>query len=137
MEQAKSSEGNDATTMTQDVLAVYNRIIEIREQIEQIKGRMQYFEQSAAFSAISLTIIAQETIQPLKIGPWTPAGAARDAIQALINFLQNFVDFVIWFVVFILPMLVVVFGPIALIIWGIVSLVRRRKAKKAKIKAEK
>jgi hypothetical protein len=30
----------------------------------------------------------------------------------------------------VLPILVVVFGPIGLVIWGIIALVKRRKAKK-------
>jgi len=31
--------GNDSTTKTQDVLNVYNQIVSIRGQIEQIQGR--------------------------------------------------------------------------------------------------
>jgi hypothetical protein len=137
MEQAKNNPGNDTTTMTQDVLTVYNRIIEIREQIEQIKGMMQYYEQSSDMSAINATLVAEETVQPIKIGPWTPVGAFNDAIQALINFFHGFVDFIIWLIVLILPMLIVIFGPIGLIVWGIVALVKRSRARKEKKTAGK
>jgi len=131
MEQAKSSPGNTTTTMTQDVLQVYNRIIEIRQEIEQIEGQRQYYATATSYSAISVSIVAQETIEPLEIYGWKPEGIARDAVQALINLLQGLVSFLIWIAIFVLPMLIIVLGPIALIIWGIVALVRRRRAKKA------
>ena len=121
----------ESNTTPEEVLNVFNEMMYYREQIEIIKGQIQYYETTAAFSAITVTIIAEETIQPIKIGPWTPAGAARDAIQNLIQFLQGFVDFLSNLFILIIPILIVIFGPIALIIWGIVAAIRRRKAKKA------
>ena len=131
MDEAKNNPGNDSTTKTQDVLNVYNQIVNIRGQIEQIKGQMKYIEETTSTSAINVTLIAEKTIKPIEIGGWKPRGVARDAIQALVKFLQGFVDFLIKFVLLVLPILIVVFGPIALVAWGIVALVKRRKAKKA------
>ncbi|MFH1523382.1 MAG: DUF4349 domain-containing protein [Chloroflexota bacterium] len=131
MDDAKNNPGNDSTTKTQDVLNVYNQVVSVRGQIEQIKGQMKYYEESAAFSLISVTLVAEETIKPIEIGGWKPQGVARNAIQSLVKFLQGFVNFVIFLVLLVLPILIVVFGPIALIVWGIVALVRRNKKKKA------
>lgn len=131
MDEAKNNPGNDSTTKTQDVLNVYNQIVSIRGQIEQIKGQMKYIEETTSTSAINVTLIAEKTIQPIEIGGWKPKGVARDAVQALVKFLQGFVNFVIYFVLLVLPILIVVLGPIALITWGIVALVKRRKAKRA------
>jgi hypothetical protein len=61
---------------------------------------------------------------------------ARDAIQALVRFLQGFVNFVIWFMLLVLPVIIVIFGPIALVVWGIVAAVRKHKAKKVKKAAQ-
>lgn len=126
----------ESNTTPEEVLNVFNQMMYYREQIEIIKGQIQYYETTAAFSAITVTLIAEETIQPIKIGPWTPAGAARDAIQNLIEFLKGFVDFLVTLVLLIIPILIVIFGPIVLVIWGIVAAVRRRKAKKAQNIAE-
>jgi hypothetical protein len=131
MDEAKNNPGNDSTTKTQDVLNVYNQVVSVRGQIEQIKGQMKYFEQSAAYSLISVTLVAEETIQPIEIGGWKPEGKVRDAVQKLINFLQGFVTFLIYLMLLVLPILIVIFGPIVLVIWGIVALVRRNKKKKA------
>jgi len=132
MDEAKNNPGNDSTTKTQDVLNVYNQIVSIRGQIEQIQGQMKYIEETTSTSSINVTLIAEETIQPIEIGGWKPQGVARDAIQALIKFLQGFVNFLIWFVLLAIPVMIVIFGPIALIVWGVIVGLRRRKARKAK-----
>jgi hypothetical protein len=119
-------------TETQDVLNVFNQLEYYREQIEIVKGQMQYYEEVTATSLINVTLIAEETIQPIEIGGWKPEGVARDAIQSLIKFLQGFVNFLIKFFLLVLPVLIVIFGPIALVIWLVVSLVRRSMKKKAK-----
>jgi len=131
MDEAKNNPNSNTTSKTQDVLAVYNQIISVRGQIESIKGQMQYYEQSAAYSLINVTLIAEKTIQPIQIGGWKPEGVARDAIQSLIKFWQGFVNFLINLFLLVLPILITIFGPIALLVWGIVALVKRQKRKKA------
>jgi hypothetical protein len=88
---------------TEDVLAVYNQLVQVREQIEIIKGQIQYYEQSAALSAIVVELLADEAVQPLTIGAWQPIGVAKDAIQALINALKFIANGLIWIALFILP----------------------------------
>jgi len=121
-------------TKTEDVLNVFNQLVATREQIELIKGQMQYYEQSAAYSAISARLIAEETIQPIQVGGWKPQGEVRDAIQSLINFLQDFVNFLIWSVLYYLPKLLLIGLTIFLPIWLIYLAVRaiRRRMKKDK-----
>ncbi len=118
-------------TKTEDVLAVFNQLESYRQQIDVIKGQMQYFEQASTFSLINVTLIAEVTIQPIEIGGWKPQGVARDAIQSLIKFWQGFVNFLINLVLLVLPILITILGPIALVIWGIIALVRRNRRKKA------
>lgn len=84
-------------TKTEDVLAVYQQLQQVQSDIEVLKGQIKYYEQSAALSSISVTVVAEQGIQPIQIGGWRPAGTARDAIQELIHFLQGFADFLIVF----------------------------------------
>ena len=132
MDEAKNNPGNDSTTKTQDVLNVYNQIVSIRGQIEQIKGQMKYYEESVAYSLVSVTLIAQVTAQPIQIGPWSPKTEFNKAVVELVHFLQGFVDFLTHFFVNVLLPMIIILGPLALIIWGIVALAKWRKAKKAK-----
>jgi len=120
----------DNATKTEDVLNVFSQLQYYNEQIESVKGQMQYYEEATAYSLINVTLIAEETIQPLQIGPWTPKGAAQDAYKALIDFLRGFVEFLIWFFILVIPVLIVTVGPVALIVWLIVRTVKRSKARK-------
>ncbi len=133
--EAQLNEIMNSAANTEDVLAVYNELVRVREQIEVIKGQMQYYERSAALSVISVELLANEAVQPLSIGGWQPAGVARRAIQTLINTMQGLVSVVIWIGLYLLPVLLaiaLVFGlPLFLIIWGVRSWRRRRRAGKA------
>ena len=120
----------EEATKTEDVLQVYNNLVNVREQIEVIKGQMQYYEQAAALSSISIDIVADEADQPIQIGSWQPIGVAKDAIEALIDFLQGFVNFLIWAVIYLLPVAVFVGGPLVLVWRGLRNWRRKRKAKK-------
>jgi flagellar basal body-associated protein FliL len=122
---------------TEDVLSVYNRLVEVQEQIELIKGQMKYYEQSAALSAISVNIQANEAVQPLKIGNWQPVGVAKRAIQALINTLEFLVNMLIWIALYILPVALILYFPVRWLWRGAKRLQARRKAKKEQKKAAK
>ncbi|MGB9586239.1 MAG: DUF4349 domain-containing protein, partial [Anaerolineales bacterium] len=74
----------DQAYSTEDVLSVYNQLTQVREQIEVIEGQMKYYRESAALSAITTELIAEEEVEPLSIAGWKPVGVARDALQALI-----------------------------------------------------
>jgi hypothetical protein len=94
---------------TEDVLAVYNQLVQIRGQIEQIKGQIKYYEQSAALSAISTELIADQAIQPIEIAGWKPVGVAKDAVESLLKTMQFLVSALIWIVIYVLPVLLVLF----------------------------
>ena len=115
---------------TEDVMLVYNRLVEVRNQIEIIKGQMKYYEEASSLSAISLKLVAEATLQPLEIGGWKPQGVARDAIQNLIYFWQGFIDFMINFLLYVLPVLITIFIPFYLVFLLIRAIYRRVRRKK-------
>ena len=113
---------------TEDVLNVYDKLVSIREQIEVTKGKIQYYEKSAALSAITINLIANAAVQPLKIGGWEPVGVAKGAVQALINTMQFLASAAIWTVILIIPVLLVILVPIYLILRFLLGWLRRRKS---------
>lgn len=116
---------------TEDVLQVYNELTRVRGEIEVTKGRIQYFEESARLSSISVNIVPNEAIQPLSVGGWQPVGVAREAVQALINGLQMLVNIVIWLGLFIIPILFIIVLPLYLIVRLLLRWRSRRKTKEA------
>ena len=123
--EAKLLEIMDQATRAEDVLAIYLQVQQVQTEIEQLKGQIKYYEESAALSSISVRLIAEESTQPIEIGPWTPTGAARDAIQDLILFFQRFVDVLVRFVLLTLPALLLIAIPL-LVLYVIGRAVYRR-----------
>ncbi len=119
-------------TETEDVVNVFNQLVYYREQIELVKGQIKYYDEAAALSAISVRIIAEETIQPVVIGTWEPKGVALEAVQNLIDFLKGFTEFLITFVIFILPVLIIIFVFLYLIFLGARALFRKMRGNKVK-----
>ncbi len=122
----------ETATKTEDVLQVLNELRSVTEQIEVLKGQIKYYEESAAMSAISVNLQAQETVAPISVGGWKPEGVARDAIQALIDAYQTIASGVIWAVLFCLPIAL----PVGLVIFFIVrGFLRWRKRRKSAMPA--
>ena len=118
----------EAAEDTEDVLNAFYQLNSITEQIEVLKGQIQYYEESAALSAISVQLIASAADQPITIGGWEPVGVAKDAIQALVNALQGLVNALIWLVLYALPVALVIGIPL----WFIFRALRRRWAARSK-----
>jgi len=121
----------DEARATEDVLQVYNNLVNVREQIEVIKGQMGYYEEAAKLSRISVDITGDEEAQPLQIGGWEPAGVAKEAIEAMINTLQWLGDVAIWVVLCVLPIGILIGIPLFFIGRYVRRLRNRNKGKKA------
>ena len=119
------SEILEEKTESEEVIEVFNQLVYHREQIEMLRGQINYYEEAAALSAVSVHVSAEETLQPLEIGGWRPVGVARDALQALINFLQGFVNFLIRLVILIIPAGALILGLLWLL-WRLVYFVWRK-----------
>lgn len=125
---AKLSEFYEQAKETEDALAIYNQKMQVTEQIEVLKGQIQYYEQASAKSAISIRIQAKETIAPITVAGWQPSGVARDALQALIDFGKGLVNFLIWVGILIIPILLVIGVPVYFFVRWLVRRNRRKMA---------
>jgi hypothetical protein len=117
------------TTATKipDVLAVYTQLVQVQGEIEAVKGQIQYFSESAAFSALSVELIPDEAAQPIETGSWDPKGTVKNAVESLLRALQGLADLAIWIVIYLLPVALLAVGLPLLIIVLIVRGVRRRR----------
>ena len=117
---------------TEAALAVFEQLRVVEAEIEQVKGRMQYLEESAAMSSVSLSLTPDELAQPIQVGGWHPEGTLRDAVQSLIRVLQFLVDALIVIAVLVLPVLAAIAVPVVILILLLRAIVRRRRARKAR-----
>jgi hypothetical protein len=95
MEQARS---------TKDLLEAEQQLTQREAEIESIKGRMQYLEQSARLSSIWIELQPYILSQPVG-QQWKPVETARRAVEALADALRGFGDFLIFFAIAVLPWL--------------------------------
>jgi len=119
----------EEATDTQDVLDVYNQLSQTQGEIESIKGQMKYYEQAVALSAITVRLMADEAVQPLKVGEWEVGGVAKNAIQALVNTLKFLVYALEWIALYVLPVMILLALPVVLIYLVVRAILRRRKKK--------
>jgi len=115
-----------SATRTEDVLAVYTQLTAVRQEIEVTRGQIQYYDESARLSAVTVQLISQESVAPLTIGGWQPVGVARDAVQALINAVKFLASASIWVVLFFIPVALVILVPL----WLVVRLIQRGLARR-------
>lgn len=122
----------DETKNVEEALAVNQELSRLEGDIEAMKGRKQYLEQSAAFSTINIDLTPDILSQPLEVGGWQPQGVVKSAIESLISALQSLVDILIWLVIFVLPIVLIIGIPI----WLIIRAIRRRRASRKATLAE-
>lgn len=111
---------NAATT--EELLLAEQQLTQREAEIESLKGRVKYLTESARLSSITINLQPYRPSQPLD-NTWRPAETFRGAVETLLNSLRGFADFLIVFVVAILPWLAV----IGLIVWVVVRVIRKRR----------
>lgn len=114
----------DEAKTVEEALEVNRELSRLEGEIEAMKGRLQYLEQSAAFSMISIDLTPDILSQPLEVGGWQPQGVARSALETLIATFQTLVEVAIWLVIYVLPLALIVAVPV----WLIIRFFRRRRA---------
>ena len=113
---------------TKDLLEAEQQLTQREAEIESIKGRMQYLEQSARLSSIWIDLQPHILSQPVG-DQWRPAETTRRAVDTLLAGLRGFGNFAIFFAIAILPWL----AAIGLAIFLIVVLIRwRGRARRAR-----
>ncbi|MCJ7667688.1 MAG: DUF4349 domain-containing protein, partial [Anaerolineae bacterium] len=111
------------------ILAIYQELSNIGIQVEQAKGRMQYLERSAAMSALTVNLTPKEEVQVVEPG-WDWLRTVRESLRDLVKALQLLADIATGFIITILPILIILALPFALLGWLVAWLFRRRRAKK-------
>ncbi len=106
----------------EDILRIYERLSQVRSEIEQIKGRMQYLERTSSMSLISVRLEPETTAKPLVRAGWNIVEIFKSGIRGLVIAGQVIGAVVIW---------LLIFSPIWGTILGI-TLWRRHKKKKAR-----
>lgn len=119
----------DEAENVEEALAVNQELSRLEGEIEVIKGRVEYLQNSAAFSTVSIDFTPDILSQPIEVGGWQPQGVARDALESLIGAFQTLIDIAIWLIIFLLPIALIIGIPL----WLLVRFIRRRRRQNKEI----
>jgi hypothetical protein len=105
-----------ATTVT-DTLQIYSALTQVRTQIEQLQGQIQYLDRTTSMSLISVQLSPEASGKPLVTG-WNFVEIVKSAIRGMTTAAQVVLSVLIW---------VAVFSPLWVAALVVIWLVRRRK----------
>jgi hypothetical protein len=97
-----------SATNSPDMLQSYNRAMEVRGEIEQAKGRMQFLSGMSAQSTINVSLLPKAALGVLKspVAPeWSANKTINEAGKAFTRQMQGTIDGLIWFTIVTLPAL--------------------------------
>ncbi len=102
---------NQAKTV-EESLRINQTLSELEGQIEQVKGKMKFYEGRAAYSTITVTLKPQIPTPtpgptPTPTPGWNPGNTAREATKVMTRLLQGLVDLAIWSVILLWPFILI------------------------------
>jgi len=112
---------NQAYTV-EDILMVTERLSWVRQEIEQLQGRLNYLENMTDMSTIS-TYISEEEKFEVPVEKWRPIETLRQSFRAMIAGLQGIANLGIWIIMF----AALIALPIAIIVLIIIWIVKKIK----------
>lgn len=107
----------------EDILKVQQQLSQVRSEIEQIKGRMQYLERQTSMSLITVFLSLDAGDSSLSIFDWNPIAELKNAARGFLMTLTFAGTLAIWLVVF-SP----IWGGVIAIVYFVRKLLRRRKS---------
>ncbi len=107
-----------------EVLEMSQQLMSTRGQIEQVRGRMRYLEQTTSYANVNVELVPDAVAKPVVEPGWQPVAVAKDAARALTNVMKDVASAAIWLFVYVLP-LVLLLMLAAFIAW---KLLRRLAA---------
>ena len=115
---------------TNDLLQAEQQLTQREAEIDALKGQKQFLEQSAALSSITVTLTPYVLSQPVD-SSWRPLETVREAFDRLVGSLRGFGDFLIIFIISVVPWLLVAGLVVFAIVRFVQSRVRRARTRNA------
>jgi hypothetical protein len=102
------------TSSPDDLLRIFERIREVRAEIDQIDGRLSSLSDQVDLATVTVRLTPVSTALPVSDPTWQPGETVREALAAAARGLSRVVDGVIWVGLGMLPVLAVVLLPFVL-----------------------
>lgn len=84
----------------EETIRIYELLHQVRREIEQIKGRMQYLERTSSMALISVNLEPEATAKPLVRAGWSALETLKSAVRGIVIFGQWLGTAAIWLLIF-------------------------------------
>ncbi len=84
----------------EETIRIYELLHQVRREVEQIKGQMQYLERTSSMSLIEVHLEAETTAKPLVRAGWSALEALKSAVRGIVTFGQWLGTAAIWLLIF-------------------------------------
>lgn len=111
------TEVRESGAEAEELLTVFERLNDVRGQIDQAQARRAQLTDQVAMSTIYLQLSPTASTGPVGDPGWDPGGTARSALAATVRALTSLADGAIRIGLTILPITLVLLAPVALLIW--------------------
>lgn len=105
--QALLSEAREQGGDTEDILQIYRELTNVREQIELYQGQLNVLADAVTLATINVELVPPEAEVEIVAEGWSATRTIRQAIRTLTEALQGLADFLIYFLITGLPVLLV------------------------------
>ena len=116
----------EETSRPEDLLAIFERIRSVREEIDVMEGRLASIDEQVALSTVRVTLRPMEQPETFADTGWAPGETFREALAATGRALATIADAAIWLVVTALPVALTILTVPALLILLLVRWARQR-----------
>ncbi len=104
----------------EDVLKASDYLFDTRKEIERLEGRIKYLENLTDLSTIGISL-TEETKIEVPTSEWRPLTVFKNALRGMVELWQWIINTLIW--------IILLFGPLAILVWIIVKIVKKNKQK--------
>jgi hypothetical protein len=81
----------------EDILAIQRELSNVRGQIEQVKGRIQYIDRTSDMALIDVNL---QKVKPIGGTAWNALETLKSAARGLVTFGKGLADVLIWLAIF-------------------------------------
>lgn len=122
------TEVREQTDSAQELLVVFEQTRMVRSDIDRLQAQLDVLADRTALSTVTVTIRPARAALPLADPTWAPSETVRDALTAVTRGLQRIADGTIWFVIAVLPVVLLLAVPLVVVVLLVRRSVRRRRA---------
>ncbi len=111
----------------EDIMKIYEQLSRIRAEIESMQGQLNRLDRLTAYSTLDIHLephVLSEPITPEET--WSFMEIVHSSVKTLVTILAGLATLAIRFIIVVVPVVLIILTPLAVILWGVNRWLKRR-----------